>query len=102
MQECLQKWLDSQLMYFHNLGEHYHHLLTQQASNRWEQLFYRQFVKTWCTCQDEHVQNSNAKHVKTTGEMWLIGLIKIIWNHVHENWESCNEAAKLRSHNEKP
>ena len=61
------------------------------ASIGWEHLIYRWFVKTWCTLQDEHVQNSKKKHVKTTGERWLIGLIKIIWNHVLENWESCNE-----------
>ena len=62
-----------------------------KVSIGWEQIFYEWFVKTWYTLQDEHVQNSDAKHVKTTGERWLIGLIKIIWNHVHENWESCNE-----------
>ena len=100
-------------MHFHNLDECYHHLLTQQASIGWEQLFYGWFVKTWCTLQDEHAQNSDTKHMKTTGERWVIGLIKIIWTHVHENCESCTEKGmeempppekqqNTRLHNEKP
>ena len=83
-------------MCFHNLDKCYHHPLAQQVSIRWEQLFYGQFVKTGCALQDIHVQNSDVKRMKTTGERWLIGLIKIIWNHVHENWESCNEERHRR------
>ena len=32
----------------------------------------------------------SQNNVPMTSEQWLVGLITIIWSHVHEKWEACN------------
>ena len=78
-------------MRFHNLASRYHHLLAQQAALGWGQLFYVRFAWACCTLQEDHLHNHEAPNSKMKSERWVVGLITIIWSHVHDNWEAHND-----------
>ena len=78
-------------MRFDNLAPRYHYLLSQEAVLGWDQLFYGRFTWAWCTLQEDHFHNSETPNAKMKGERWLVDLITIVWSHMHENWEACND-----------
>ena len=55
-------------------------------------MFYGRFVTTWSRLQEDHLHHHNPSSGQINGNKWLIGIIKIIWTHVHENWETWNAA----------
>ena len=91
VQECLQNWLNNKPMRFHNLAPRYHYSLAQQAVLGWDQILYGRFTWAWCTLQEDHLHNNETPNATMKSERWLVGLITIIWSHVHENWETCND-----------
>ena len=92
MQEWLLNWLDNQPTSFHNLHPTYHHTLAQQAAISWDQMFYGRFITTWSRLQEDHLHQHDSSSGTINGTKWLIGIIKIIWTQVHDNWETQNDA----------
>ena len=45
----------------------------------------------WSRLQDDYLHSPDPTPGQPKGNRWRIGVIKIIWTHVHENWETRNE-----------
>ena len=91
LQECLWQWLHTNNPAFLNPSPQHTKLLTQQAQIGWDQLFQGRFSKQWSIIQHDYISWLQNPPDGYSTQTWLCSIILIIWEHVHQNWISCNE-----------
>jgi hypothetical protein len=67
-------------------------LVQAQTTIGWHHLLYGCLASDWSTIQTCHVKNSNLNPQKYSGAKWASGLIKYLWQSLHQLWETHNKS----------
>ena len=60
--------------------------------------FYGLLAKGWDSLHQQYCQDTN----KTVTRNWLTGAIKIIWQHLHKEWQSITDKMHSKTDNDNP
>jgi hypothetical protein len=88
----MKKWLADQPVVATDYPPMYREMITKQTAAGWNQIFLGRFVKEWIQFQEDSLGTISNRKPKQSGAIWLQGIITIIWQHVHQEWETRNKA----------
>jgi ribonuclease HI len=67
----------------------YRQLIDEQNQIGWEHIWKGRWSKQWATFQELHYRRNQATST-FTGQFWTTKLIKLMWTHFWEHWDSRN------------
>jgi len=93
LDDGLHHWFNDTPFPAEKYPDKYQELIMRQGQIGWGQLLYGRFSSQWSKCQVRFRQEMGlAESSRSHGPTWLMQFIRIIWNHVHQEWITRNKA----------
>ena len=97
----LKNLITNERLFIDNPDPKYNRLIYHQSQVGWDQILKGWFVLEWSELIDEYIASNGNVSKKFSGNIWVIGISKIIFDYSWKVWNDCNEDRHGRDNTEK-